>query len=179
MTQTQNSISAPNNHRATEQVVVFSIGEFTFAISAAAVQEVRNTDSLGGMVMDLESVVVNKVRHIIERDSRSYYVVSGYDHFHLPQSRPTTLLILSKFPTAILVDRIEEMAEMRTIVALPRSFKGEERIWYRGLTILEGKVVPVVDPKGFLTANELRKLEQQTAEQHETVDSVHGGGELS
>jgi chemotaxis signal transduction protein len=179
MTQTQNSIPAPNNHRATEQVVVFSIGDFTFAISAAAVQEVRNTDSLGGMVMDMEHVVVNKVRHMIERDSRSYYVVSGYDHFHLPPSRPTTLLILSRFPTAILVDRIEAMAEMRTIVALPRSFQGEERTWYRGLTILDGKVVPVIDPKGFLTANELHKLEQQSAEQHETVDSVHGGGELS
>jgi chemotaxis signal transduction protein len=179
MTQTQNSVSAPASHRATEQIVVFSIGEFTFAISAAAVQEVRNTDSLGGMVMDLEHVVVNKVHHMIERDSRSYYVVSGYDHFHLPQSRPTTLLILSKFPTAILVDRIEEMAEMRTIVTLPRSFKGEELIWYRGLTILEGKVVPVIDPKGFLTAEELHALEQQTAEQHETVDSVHGGGDLS
>ena len=75
MTQTQDSISAPANRRATEQVVVFSIGEFTFAISAAAVQEVRNTDSLGGMVMDLENVIVNKVRHMIERDSRSYYVV--------------------------------------------------------------------------------------------------------
>jgi chemotaxis signal transduction protein len=179
MTQTQTSVFTPTNHRATEQVVVFSIGEFTFAISAAAVQEVRNTDSLGGMVMDLEHVVVNKVRHMIERDSRSYYVVSGCDHFHLPQSRPTTLLILSKFPAAILVDRIEEMAEMRTIVALPRSFHGEERIWYRGLTILEGKVVPVIEPKGFLTANELQKLEQQTAEQHETVNSFHGGGELS
>lgn len=179
MTRAQSSVSAPNNNRATEQVVVFSIGEFTFAISAAAVQEVRNTDSLGGMVMDLEQVVVNKVRHIIERESRSYFVVSGYDHFHLSPSRPTTLLILSRFPIAILVDRIEEMAEMRTIVTLPRSFQGEERIWYRGLTILDGKVVPVIDPKGFLTAGELRILEQQTAEQHETVDSIRGGGELS
>jgi chemotaxis signal transduction protein len=179
MTQTQNSISVLSNHRATEQVVVFSVGEFTFAISAAAVQEVRNTDSLGGMVMDLEHVIVNKVRHVIERDSRSYFVVSGSDHFHLPQSRPTTLLILSRFPAAILVDRIEEMAEMRTIVALPRSFQGEERTWYRGLTILEGKVVPVIDPKGFLSAEELQKLEQQTAEEDETVDFMRGGGELS
>ena len=116
---------------------------------------------------------------MIERDARSYFVVSGFDHFHLPQSRPTTLLILSKTPIAVLVDRIEEMAEMRAIVALPRSFQGEERVWYRGLTILEGKVVPVVDPKGFLTVDELRALEQSAAELQETVDSAHGGGELS
>jgi chemotaxis signal transduction protein len=179
MTQTHNSVSTPGNNRTTEQIVVFSIGEFTFAISAAAVQEIRNTDSLGGMVMELESVVVPKVRHIIERDSRSYYVVSGFDHFHLPQSRPTTLLILSKTPAAILVDRIEEMAEMRAIAALPRSFHGEERVWYRGLTVLDGKVVPVVDAKGFLTADELRKLEQQTAERHETAEPVNSGGGLS
>jgi len=179
MTQSHNSVSAASNNRTTEQVVVFSIGEFTFAISAAAIQEIRNTDSLGGMVMELESVVVSKVRHIIERDSRSYFVVSGFDHFHLPSSRPTTLLILAKTPTAVLVDRIEEMAEMRTIVTLPRSFQGEERVWYRGLTILDGRVVPVVDPKGFLTANELHTLEQTATEHQEPVDSVHGGGELS
>lgn len=179
MTQKQNSVSTPGNNRAAEQVVVFSIGEFTFAISAAAVQEIRNTDSLGGMVMDLETVVVPKVRHMIERDSRSYFVVSGFDHFHLPTSRPTTLLILAKTPTAILVDRIEEMAEMRAIVSLPRSFQGEECTWYRGLTILGGKVVPVVDPKGFLTTEELHRLERSAADHHETADSVHGGGELS
>jgi chemotaxis signal transduction protein len=179
MTQTRKSVSAGSSNRTTEQVVVFSIGEFTFAISAAAVQEIRNTDSLGGMVMDLESIVVPKVRHMIERDARSYFVVSGYDHFHLPTSRPTTLLILSKTPTAVLVDRIEEMAEMRAIVALPRSFRGDERVWYRGLTILEGKVVPVVDPKGFLTTDELHQLEQSAAEHQETADSVQGGGELS
>lgn len=174
-----NSAPAPGNNRTTEQVVVFSIGEYTFAISAAAVQEIRNTDSLGGMVMELESVIVPKVRHIIERDSRSYFVVSGFDHFHLPQSRPTTLLILSKTPTAILVDRIEEMAEMRAIVTLPRSFRGEERTWYRGLTILDGKVLPVVDAKGFLTADELHKLKQRAAEQQETAGSLRGGGEPS
>lgn len=174
-----NPISKPGNDRATEQVVVFSIGEFRFAISAAAVQEIRNTDSLGGMVMELETVVVPKVRHMIERESRSYFVVSGFDHFHLPQSRPTTLLILSKTPTAILVDRIEEMAEMRTIVALPRSFHGQERTWYRGLTILEGRVVPVVDQKGFLTADELHRLEESAVEHQETVNSVHDGGEIS
>jgi hypothetical protein len=130
------------------------------------------------MVMELESLIVPKVRHIIERDSRSYYVVSGFDHFHLPPSRPTTILILAKTPTAILVDRIEEMAEMRAIVTLPRSFRGKERVWYRGLTILDGKVVPVVDPKGFLTIDELQSLRQRASEQNAPREPVHSGGEL-
>ena len=173
-----NSVPRANSDRTTEQVVVFSIGEYTFAISAAAVQEIRNTDSLGGMVMELENVIVPKVRHIIERDSRSYYVISGFDHFHLPPSRPTTILILARTPTAILVDRIEEMAEMRAIVTLPRSFHGEERVWYRGLTILDGKVVPVVDPNGFLTVDELQSLRQRASEQNTSREPVHSGGEL-
>jgi len=178
MTRVPNSVSVVNVKRNTEQVVVFAIGEDSFAISAAAIQEIRNTDSLGGLVMDLASALVPKVRHIIERDSKSYYVVSGFEHFRLPPSRPTTVLVLANTPTALLVDRIEEMSEMRTLVSLPRSFQGKERIWYRGLTILNGKVVPVVDPKGLLTTDELRGLAQRTAEQHETAEPVHSGGKL-
>jgi hypothetical protein len=87
--------------------------------------------------------------------------VSGYEHFHLPASRPTTVLILRDAPVAVLVDRIEEMAEMRVLLALPQSFRGEERTWYRGLTVLDRKVLPVANPLGFLSARELQKLEEQ------------------
>jgi hypothetical protein len=44
---------------------------------------------------------------------------------------------------------------------LPRSFCGEERTWYRGLTVLGHKVVPVAEPRGFLTADELRRLDEE------------------
>jgi hypothetical protein len=50
---------------------------------------------------------------------------------------------------------------MRILLGLPRTFRGEERIWYRGLTVLERKVLPVADPRGFLTAEELRRLEEE------------------
>jgi hypothetical protein len=147
MTPTTDSALLPRDARPREQVVMFSIGEFSFVISAASVQEVRNTDSLGGNVVDLGRLVLKKVRHIVERDNRSYYVVSGYEHFYLPLSRPTTVLILREVPVAVLVDRIEEMAEMRVLVSLPWSFRGEERNWYRGLTVLGRKVLPVADPR--------------------------------
>lgn len=161
MTQPANSSLTPRDTRPREQVAVFSIAEYSFAISAASVQEIRSTDSLGGTVVDLDRPVMRKVRHIVERDARSYYVVSGYEHFHLPQSRPTTVLILRNAPVAVLVDRIEEMAEMRVLLALPQSFQGEERTWYRGLTVLDRKVLPVANPLGFLTAVELQHLEEQ------------------
>lgn len=161
MTQPVNSSQAPRDTRRREQVAVFSIGEYSFAISAASVQEIRSTDSLGGTVVELDRPVLRKVRHIVERDARSYYVVSGYEHFRLPPSRPTTVLILRNAPVAVLVDRIEEMAEMRVLLALPQSFRGEERAWYRGLTVLDRKVLPVANPLGFLTARELQQLEEQ------------------
>ena len=140
MTQQANSGLAPRDARPKEQVVVFAIGEQSFVISASSVQEIRSTDSLGGNVVELDRPVLPKVRHIVERDARSYYVVSGYEHFHLPLSRPTSVLILRNVPVAVLVDRIEEMAEMRVLLGLPRSFGGEERIWYRGVTVLGHKV---------------------------------------
>jgi hypothetical protein len=161
MTQTVNSSLSRRDARRREQVAVFSIAEYSFVISAASIQEIRNTDSLGGTVVDLDRPVLRKVRHIVERDARSYYVVSGYEHFHLPPSRPTTVLILRDAPVAVLVDRIEEMAEMRVLLALPQSFRGEERTWYRGLTVLDRKVLPVANPLGFLTTRELQQIEEQ------------------
>jgi chemotaxis signal transduction protein len=161
MTQPLSSSLMPRDTRPREQVAVFSIAEFRFAISAASIQEIRSTDSLGGTVVELDRPVLRKVRHIVERDARSYYVVSGYEHFHLPASRPTTVLILRNAPVAVLVDKIEEMAEMRVLLALPQSFRGEERTWYRGLTVLERNVLPVANPLGFLTAAELLRLEEQ------------------
>jgi hypothetical protein len=161
MTQPVDSSVTPRDTRPREQVAVFSIAEYSFVISAASIQEIRSTDSLGGTVVDLERPVLRKVRHIVERDARSYYVVSGFEHFHLSQSRPTTVLILRNAPVAVLVDRIEEMAEMRVLLALPQSFRGEERTWYRGLTVMDRKVLPVANPLGFLSAGELQKLEEQ------------------
>jgi len=161
MTQPVNSSLSRRDARRREQVAVFSIAKYSFVISAASVQEIRNTDSLGGTVVELNHPVLRKVRHIVERDARSYYVVSGYEHFHLPPSRPTTVLILRDAPVAVLVDRIEEMAEMRVLLALPQSFRGEERTWYRGLTVLDRKVLPVANPLGFLTARELQQIEEQ------------------
>src|ERR1700694_3090505 len=109
MTQEANSSLTPRDSRPREQVVMFSIAEYSFVISASSVQEIRSTDSLGGNVVDLDRSVLRKVRHLVDGHSRPYYVVSGYEHFHLPLCRPTSVLILRTVPVAVLVDRIEEM----------------------------------------------------------------------
>jgi chemotaxis signal transduction protein len=161
MTQTTSTSPMPGNPRRGEQTIVFSIAGYSFLISAGSVQEIRSTDSLGGVVRELGQSALRKVRHVVERDARSYYVVSGCEHFHLNLTRPTSVLILRNVPVAVLVDGIDEMAEMRVLLALPRSFQGEERAWYRGLTVLDRKVLPVVNPQGFLSAAELQLLEEE------------------
>ena len=161
MTQPERPVITSRDARRAEQVALFSIGEYSFAISAAGIQEIRSTDSLGGTVVELDRPVLRKVRHIVERDGKYYYVVSGFEHFRLGPSRPGTVLILRGAPVAVLVDRIEEMAEMRVLLALPQSFTGEERSWYRGLTVLDRKVLPVANPAGFLTTAERALLDEQ------------------
>jgi chemotaxis signal transduction protein len=149
--------------RPGEAVILFCIANQTFAIAADAVQEIRSTDSLGGTAIEIEQAEVPKVRHLVERARRTYYVVSGCAHFGLRVTRPTLVLILRQIRAAVLVDSIERMADVATIHPLPRAFEGEERKWYRGLTYLEDRVIPVIRPGGFLTTEEFARLDQAAA----------------
>jgi chemotaxis signal transduction protein len=153
----------PRRARASEAVILFCIANQTFAIAADAVQEIRSTDSLGGTAIEIEQAEVPKVRHLVERARRTYYVVSGCAHFGLRVTRPTLVLILRQIRAAVLVDSIERMADVATIHPLPRGFQGEERKWYRGLTYLEDRVIPVINPGGFLTVEEFARLDQAAA----------------
>ena len=155
--------SKPRRARASEAVILFCIANQTFAIAADAVQEIRSTDSLGGTAIEIEQAEVPKVRHLVERARRTYYVVSGCAHFGLRVTRPTLVLILRQIRAAVLVDSIERMADVATIHPLPRGFQGEERKWYRGLTYLEDRVIPVINPGGFLTVEEFARLDQAAA----------------
>ena len=153
----------PRRARASEAVILFCIANQTFAIAADAVQEIRSTDSLGGTAIEIEQAEVPKVRHLVERARRTYYVVSGCAHFGLRVTRPTLVLILRQIRAAVLVDSIERMADVATIHPLPRGFQGEERKWYRGLTYLDDRVIPVINPGGFLTVEEFGRLDQAAA----------------
>ena len=153
----------PRRTRASEAVILFCIANQTFAIAADAVQEIRSTDSLGGTAIEIEQAEVPKVRHLVERARRTYYVVSGCAHFDLRVTRPTLVLILRQIRAAVLVDSIERMADVATVHPLPRGFEGDERKWYRGLTYLEDRVIPVINPGGFLTVEEFARLDQAAA----------------
>ena len=55
------------------------------------------------------------------------------------------------------------MATMTRLQALPLAYCHEERNWYRGLTALDQNVIPVVNPEGFLTADEFALLDASLA----------------
>jgi len=159
------SLSPYDSHRSErtrrpEQVILFSIANQTFAVAAQAVKEIRSTDSLAATAVEFEGSDISKVHHIIERAHRTFYVISGCAHFRLPVTRPTLALILRQFRAAVLVDAIERMAEIPAVYPLPLAFSGEERTWYRGFAYLEDRLIPVVQPGGFLTREQFEHLDR-------------------
>lgn len=142
----------------TEAVILFMISGQMFAITASAIHEIRSTDSISGAASEIEVAGLAKVRHVVHRGRKIYYVVNGCAHFGLPTSRPTLVLVLRHSHVAVLVDAIDRMEMISLLMALPASFSGPERAWYRGVTLIGEDVVPVVNPSGFLTENELAQL---------------------
>jgi chemotaxis signal transduction protein len=142
-----------------EQIIVFRVCGQLFAVSSASVQEVRSRDSLSGASVDISAPGLRKVRHVVRRGDRSLFIVNAAVHFDLPFSPGTLIFVLRKTRTALLVDGIEKMTAMTKLQALPQSFWHEERQWYRGLTALDQNVIPVVNPEGFLSQEDLVLLE--------------------
>jgi chemotaxis signal transduction protein len=140
--------------RLHEGVILFSVGGFKFAIAASAVKEIRGMEGLQAFTLGGISTRVEKLKYTMERGGTTYFVVDANHHFHLPPSASGRVLVLRSSPTAILVDSTDRMMEIFVLHALPRAFRCEERAWYRGLTVVSGEVVPVVNPATFLTKAE-------------------------
>jgi chemotaxis signal transduction protein len=143
----------------TEQIILFRAGNQLFAISSASVQEVRSVDSLAGAAAEINEASLAKVRHAIRWSDRNLYVVNASLHFGLRATPAALIFLLRKSRVALLVDGIEKMTTMTRLQALPGAFCHEERTWYRGLTVLDQNVIPVVNPGGFLTAEEISLLD--------------------
>jgi len=146
----------------TEQIILFRASSQVFAISSGSVQEVRSVDSLAGAAVEISEASLAKVRHAIRRGERNLYVVNSALHFGLRPSPAALIFLLRNSRVALLVDGIEKMTTMTRLQALPGAFCHEERAWYRGLTVLDQNVIPVVNPEGFLTAGEISLLDGVT-----------------
>src|SRR5579863_4370278 len=165
----------PRRGRHPETVILFTVSNQLFAVAADSVHEIRSTDSIAGSANEIENPELPKVRHTLERSGRTYYVVNAGAHFGLPVTRPAFVLILRQFRAALLVDRIDRMAEILGVYPLPHAFTGEERRWYRGLAYLDDSVVPVVEPTGLLTPQEFQRLDRVHREtvRREAEAAVH------
>lgn len=135
-------------------VIVFTIGNTTFAISASSVSEIQDLQHMKPFGS------IGKVRNTIEREGRRYWVVDANAHFHMLPTNSSRVLLLRETPVAVKVDGIERMTEVSRLLALPNAFQGDERHWYLGLALLGDKVVPVVNPDSFLSHFELTGLER-------------------
>jgi chemotaxis signal transduction protein len=143
---------------AREDVIVFAVGGFRFAIAAGAVKEIRGMEGLHAFTLGGISTQIAKLTHTLERGGATYFVVNAGRHFQLPASQPSRVLILRNSPTAVLVDSTDRIIGISALHALPRAFAHEERGWYRGLAMVSGDVVPVVNHNAFLNKAELDLL---------------------
>ncbi len=139
------------NTRRSEAVILFSVASTTFAISAAAVEEIRNASGLRPLACDAAHGSLAKVRHTLQRGTKVFFVVDAAAHFHAALVAPSRLLMLRNSRIAVAVESIDRMAEIHALYPLPAAFRGDERRWYRGLALVAGRIVPVVDPEVFLT----------------------------
>lgn len=149
---------SPRQHGRTEEVILFVVAGHTFAIAASAIDEIRSTDSLLSATSDIVPRDIPKVLHRLRRGRKWYYVVNACAHFDLPASRPTLVLVLRYSCVAVLVDQIDRIETISRLMVIPPSFSGRERVWYRGLALIDDNVVPVLNPDGFLAKNELAQL---------------------
>jgi chemotaxis signal transduction protein len=98
------------------------------------------------------------LKFTLERNGTTYFVVDAARHFQLPPSHPSRVMVLRNMPTGVLVDSTDRIMEISALHALPPAFTHEERGWYRGLAVVNGQVVPVVNHGAFLNRAELETL---------------------
>jgi len=161
----------------TEQIILFRCSDQIFAISSTSVQEVRSVDSLAGAPLEFADPSVTKVRHAVRRGEKNIYVVNAAIHFGLKPAPAALIFLLRNSRVALLIDGIEKMTTMTRLQSLPEAFCHEERTWYRGLTVLDQNVIPVVNPEGFLTQEELLYLDSIAGAQaaHSTAPASEVG----
>ncbi|MDP9266736.1 MAG: chemotaxis protein CheW [Acidobacteriota bacterium] len=146
-----------------EAVILFAVGGYTLAIAAHAVEEIRNTGGLKPLPAGTATARLAKFKGTLERDRKRYFVVDSNLHFRLFPSKASRLLVLRGSAAAVLVDHTDRIIEIGAVHALPRAFQGEERQWYRGLAMIDERVVPVVDPAAFMSKAEFTVLQAAVA----------------
>lgn len=145
-----------------EDVILFAVHGSRFAIPANAVDEIRNLDGLQPHAMGFLQSKLARVRFSLVRENKdkekTNFIVDAGAQYHITGNKPSRVLIFRHCSGGLLVDSIDRMAQISTVIALPLAFTGEERNWYRGLAIIEGLVIPVVNPESIINKGEVAVL---------------------
>lgn len=155
-------LPAPAPKGARENVILFTVAGFKLAIAAGAVNEIRNADGLKPFPISASHRVIAKVDYTLERNGTTFFVVNAARHFGLASTSGSRVLVLRHTAAAVLVDSTDRMMEITLLHSLPMAFIREERDWYRGLAVLNGEVLPVVNPAAFLSRGEAAVLRALT-----------------
>src|SRR4030095_10033323 len=142
--------------------MLFPLGAQSFAIAASEVARIHDLEGLESIPPHVHPKLA-KVRYMFERESRRYFVVDANMLFRMLPSRHSRMMLLhpakkEQAGVALAVDGIDRMLTLPRIQGLPNAFHGEERSWYRGLTVVDGCVVPLVNPGSVLDSAELMAL---------------------
>jgi chemotaxis signal transduction protein len=148
-----------NTHRG-EPMILFAVGPYTFAIAASEVDEIRDLHDVAPLHV---AVGYSRVKSKLRRAKRDYFVVDAASHFQMLPSKAARLLVLRNHLVAVTADSIDRMTDIAVIQSLPSAFRGLERTWYRGLAVLEGNVVPIVNPAAFLSDAEAAEIRAKGA----------------
>ena len=148
-----------NAHRG-EPMILFAVGPHTFAIAASEVDEIRDLHDVAPLH---QSIGYHRVTSKLHRGKQDYFVVDAASHFQMLPSKAARLLVLRHHLVAVTADSIDRMTDIASVQSLPSAFRGLERSWYRGLAVLDGNVVPVVNPAAFLSEAEAAEIKDKGA----------------
>jgi len=115
--------------RSQSAIIRFRVGSYTLGIAAGALQEICRDQDL------------------MARERETLPVLSAHEIFGVLAGAELHLLVLNPGLAAFRVDRVERMVVTGAINPLPKAFQGDERIWFLGLAIVDGVILPIVNPK--------------------------------
>jgi len=176
-------LSSPGGQAA----ILFTVGEYTFAVPAEIVREIQGLQDLRLIASELSPIrsrhdalapgmgtLGRKVRHTLHRGNRLHFVIEANFYLGLPPSTSSRVLVFRGLPLALKVDAIDRMTVLTHTVPLPLAFTGEERRWYANLAIVDGRVVPVLNPDALLSRVEITTLETLLARSEENIFAAVG-----
>lgn len=114
--------------RPQSAIIRFRVGSYTMGIAAGSLQEICRDQDL------------------TRRERENLAVLSGHEIFGVVAGSDLHLLILNPGLAAFRVDRVERMVVTGSMNPLPKAFQGDERIWFQGLAIIDGVILPIVNP---------------------------------